>query len=389
MSALRVLAVGGCRPNFVKLAPLFAEMRRHADLEPLLVHTGQHYDRALSQVFFEELGLPAPDVALAVGSGSHGAQTARLIEGMETVLREQLPDLVLVVGDVNSTLAGALAAVKLGFPVAHVEAGLRSGDREMPEEINRVLTDAVSDLLFATEASAVANLRAEGIAADRIHLVGNVMVDALRANLGKLGTAAAREAPWPARPYALLTLHRPENVDDAEILARILAAAGRLARRLPVLFPVHPRTRRALAAAGHGSGQAAGGVEALPPLGYLEFLALMRDAALVLTDSGGVQEETTALGVPCLTLRQTTERPATVEAGTNRVVGTDPDAIVAAALAALDGEERPARLPALWDGAAAGRIVAVLRREAGALKDLHRALRTRNGCSRQRREAAA
>ena len=378
MSDLRVLAVAGCRPNFVKLAPILAEFRRRDGIEAIFVHTGQHYDAALSGVFLTELELPPPDAWLEVGSGSHAAQTARALEGMERVLLEHEPDVVLVPGDVNSTLAAALAAAKLGFPVAHVEAGLRSFDREMPEEVNRVLTDAISELLFATEGSAIANLRREGVRADRIHLVGNVMVDALAANKAKIAASNAVERFGLApRRYAVLTLHRPENVDDRERAAPILEAIERLAGEVEILFPVHPRTRAALERGGALGRLEAAGVHLASPLGYHDFLRLVDQAGFVMTDSGGLQEESTALGVPCLTLRRTTERPATVHEGSNRLVGNDPAAIVAAARQAIDGRARETRLPELWDGKAAERIADTLLEETPRLRSTTSALRAR------------
>lgn len=399
MSPLRILAVAGCRPNFVKLGPLLKEAHRHDAIEALLVHTGQHYDQRLSGVFFRDLDLPEPDVHLEVGSGSHAVQTARVMEQMEAVLLDRRPDLVLVVGDVNSTVASALTAVKMGFPVAHVEAGLRSFDREMPEEVNRLLTDAVSDYLFATERSAVENLRREGVADERVHLVGNVMVDALLGSLETIAGACTRRRWGLERGgYAVLTLHRPENVDDPAAAGRIMAAVQELQRQVPVVFPVHPRTRQRFRQMSLWEGlEAAPGVLLAEPLGYVEFLGLIRDAALVLTDSGGLQEETTVLGVPCLTLRPGTERPATVEEGTNRIVGREPVAVVRAARAALNGSGatggpsgRPAarRVPELWDGRAAERIVNVLLRDAEEIRELHRPLRERATCGRTPASAA-
>ncbi|HUP41800.1 MAG TPA: UDP-N-acetylglucosamine 2-epimerase (non-hydrolyzing) [Thermoanaerobaculia bacterium] len=383
MSELRVLAVAGCRPNFVKLGPLMRELRRHDAIRPLLVHTGQHYDHRMSGVFFRDLALPAPDVHLEVGSGSHAVQTARVMERMETALLEHLPDLVLLVGDVNSTVAAALTAVKLGIPVAHVEAGLRSFDREMPEEVNRVLTDAISDLLFATEPSAVENLRREGIADGKVHFVGNVMVDALLASLPEISRSNALERfGLRSRGYAVLTLHRPDNVEDPEAARRIVAAVAELARRLPVVFPVHPRTRARFEAIGLWAElEDAPGILPTGPLGYLDFLRLVQEAALVLTDSGGLQEESTVLGVPCVTLRESTERPVTVAEGTNRLAGRDPRRILAAADEALgagrEARREPARVPELWDGRAAERIVEVLLAEAGRIRELYRNLRER------------
>jgi len=361
---LRVLNVVGARPNLVKIAPLLREMRRHAEIEPILVHTGQHYDEKLSDVFFRQMGIPEPDVNLEVGSGSHAWQTAEILRRIEPVLVERRPDFVLVVGDVNSTVAASLAAVKLGIPVVHVEAGLRSFDRGMPEEINRVVTDALSDYLFVTEEDAIGNLLREGKSRERIHLVGNVMIDALQhflpvAQKSKIAEELGLAADGGVRPFALLTLHRPSNVDNSEILGSLLGAVGEVARDLPVIFPVHPRTEERLRGL---TSQDRNGLRLVPPLGYLDFLCLMSRARLVLTDSGGIQEETTALGVPCLTLRENTERPVTVSEGTNEIVGQDPARIVAAARAALAGRSKKGRVPKLWDGHAAERIVEILLR---------------------------
>ncbi len=375
-----LMCVVGARPNFMKAAPLLAAFAEGPTPLPCsLVHTGQHYDAAMKEAFFRQLAIPEPDVDLGVGSGSHAWQTAEIMRRFEPVLAAQRPQLLIVVGDVNSTLACALVAAKLGVPVAHVEAGLRSFDRAMPEEINRVLTDQLSELLFVTEPSARENLLREGVAPWRIHFVGNVMIDTLRAHEARAVPAAdtlARLAPRAVRRaaehgYALLTLHRPSNVDRPEVLRGILEAVAVLARRLPVVFPVHPRTRAALARLGLEDDLAAAGVALTGPLGYLETLGLMREARLVLTDSGGMQEETTALGVPCLTLRESTERPVTLTHGTNTLVGTDPARIRAAAGQALSGARPAARMPELWDGQAARRIRAVLERwlrDRGALR---------------------
>jgi UDP-N-acetylglucosamine 2-epimerase (non-hydrolysing) len=382
-AALRILAVAGCRPNFVKLGPLLRETARRPEIETVLVHTGQHYDRRMSEGFFRDLELPEPDVGLEVGSGAHASQTARLMAAMEGTLLDQAPDLALVVGDVNSPVAAALTAVKLGVPVAHVEAGLRSFDRQMPEEVNRVVTDSISELLFASEPSAVDNLRREGVAGDRVRLVGNVMVDALLGSLDRLPADPAALHGLAAGGYAVATLHRPENVDDPETAAGLVSAIETLQRWLPIVFPVHPRTRERLERMELWQRLAGcPGLRPTEPLGYLEFLGLVRDAALVLTDSGGLQEETTTLGVPCLTLRDSTERPATVDHGTNRVVGRRPEAIVEAALealGALDGDrpQAPPRRPELWDGLASRRIVEVLVDRADHLKSLYPRLRER------------
>jgi UDP-N-acetylglucosamine 2-epimerase (non-hydrolysing) len=358
---MKLIAVAGARPNFMKVAPLMWEIDRRDGVEAYLVHTGQHYDERMSRLFFEELEIPRPDVDLGVGSGSHAVQTAEVMKRFEPVVLERKPDAVLVVGDVNSTIACALVAVKLGVPVAHVEAGLRSFDRTMPEEINRILTDAISQWLFVTERSGVENLRREGVPADRIYLVGNVMIDTLLAcrELSRRSTIRD-DLHLAARPFGVLTLHRPANVDDPAVLAGILTAIGRIQRELPIVFPVHPRTRKALE--GHDL-TAWPGLIVTEPLGYLDFMKLLAEAHLVLTDSGGIQEETTVLGVPCLTLRNNTERPVTLDQGTNRLVGQDPNRIVAAATRVLLEPPGAGRVPDLWDGRAAARIIDVLTTE--------------------------
>ncbi len=357
----RILVVAGARPNFMKVAPLLRVLHARAGFEPILVHTGQHYDAAMSGGFFSDLGIPEPDVNLGVGSGSHAEQTGQVLIKIEQLIVERSPDVILVVGDVNSTLAATLAAVKLQVPVAHVEAGLRSGDRAMPEEINRVLTDAVSTWLFVTEEAGRTNLLREGVDPARIHLVGNVMIDTLMGNLTR-----ARELDTLTRlgleagGYAVLTLHRPSNVDDPARLRSLFDALETIHRRVPIVFPIHPRTRAAIEERLGGRGPA---LQLTEPLGYLDFLRLMADARLVLTDSGGIQEETTVLGVPCLTLRDNTERPITVSEGTNTIVGSDPTAVVAAALDVLESGGKAGRSPSLWDGRAAERIIDVLERE--------------------------
>jgi UDP-N-acetylglucosamine 2-epimerase (non-hydrolysing) len=349
-----VLHVVGARPNFMKVAPLVASLARRGTAQRL-VHTGQHFDERMSGVFFEELGLPRPDAYLGVGSGTHAEQTARVMLAFERALAEArpAPALVVVPGDVNSTVAAALVAAKLGIPVAHLEAGLRSRDRTMPEELNRIVTDHLSDLLLTPSPDADRNLAAEGIADGKVARVGNLMIDTLHAHLPRARALAVPERLGLVRGrYAVVTLHRPSNVDDPAVLSRLLAALARVARELPVVFPVHPRTRARLAAP--DLAKAAAALKLVEPQGYLEFLSLTSAARLVLTDSGGLQEESTALGVPCLTLRENTERPITVAEGTNEVVGTDPERIVAAALRALEGRVS-ARCPALWDGRAAER----------------------------------
>lgn len=349
----------GARPNFMKVAPVMHEMAQYPrEFEQILVHTGQHYDTLMSRVFFEELGLPRPDVNLEVGSGSHTWQTAQVMSRFEPVVEEISPDWVVVVGDVNSTLACALVCSKMGIGVAHVEAGLRSYDRSMPEEINRLLTDQISDLLFTPSSDADENLLREGVAEEKVHFVGNVMIDTLVRLLPKA------QAQWPGlrerfglQRYLLVTLHRPSNVDEIEGLKGILEALSEISNEIAVLFPVHPRTRRRI----HDFGlqEAAQGVQLLEPFGYLNFLALQAHADLVLTDSGGIQEETTYLGVPCLTARPNTERPVTIRSGTNQLVESSRHALVEAIRGRLAAEKVPRRVPPLWDGHTAKRIVRV------------------------------
>jgi len=360
---LKIMVIAGARPNFIKIAPLMTALAEVRGCIPLLVHTGQHYDAGMSDVFFQELQIPRPMYTLGVGSGSHGAQTARVMLAFEPLLQQEHPDWVVVVGDVNSTLACALTAAKQEVPVAHVEAGLRSFDRTMPEEINRQLTDAVSELLFIPSAEAHVNLQREGIAVAKIHLVGNIMIDTLR-QYETVARARHTCASYglQAGNYALVTLHRPSNVDDPERLQGLLRMLVCLQARLPVLFPAHPRTQARLQAWDVELPQ---GLRLCNPVGYLDFLSLMADARLVLTDSGGVQEETTALGVPCLTLRENTERPVTVTYGTNLVVGTDPDRILAAIERVLASDPGPGRLPPLWDGKTAPRIAHILAQVGG------------------------
>jgi UDP-N-acetylglucosamine 2-epimerase (non-hydrolysing) len=355
-----LLCVVGARPNFMKMAPILRALAAQRRLRPALVHTGQHYDAAMSETFFAELAIPAPDVHLGVGSGSHAVQTAEVMKRFEPVL-EAHPEArgVVVVGDVNSTLAAGLVAAKRGVKVAHVEAGLRSWDRTMPEEINRVLTDQIADLLFTTERGARDNLAREGIADERIFFVGNVMIDTLFAELARAVPARETLRRDPGA-YAVLTLHRPSNVDDPAALRAILGAVAAIARRMPVVFPVHPRTRERIGAANLDSLLRAPGIEASAPLGYRTMLGLLREARLVLTDSGGIQEETTALGVPCFTLRPSTERPTTITEGTNTLVGNDPAAIAAAFEDLMATGGKAGRRPELWDGRAAERIVEVL-----------------------------
>ena len=362
-----LLCVVAARPNLMKMAPILAALGRQAPaLRVTLLHTGQHYDPAMSGQVFADLGMRAPDIALDVGSGSHAQQTAEIMRRFDAVLDAHpplAPDAVLVVGDVNSTLACALVAAKRAMPVIHVEAGLRSGDRRMPEEINRLLTDQLSSLLLTSEPGARANLLREGVAAERIVFTGNVMIDSLRQQLPRaVAPAATLRAHGHACPpaFGVLTLHRPSIVDAGAQLAALLDALGQLSRQLPLLFPVHPRTQAALRLAGLQDRLAQLPLVRLPPLGYLEMLGLMQAARLVLTDSGGIQEESTALGVPCLTLRDNTERPVTVSDGTNTLAGTHPPTILALARAILETGGKRGRLPPLWDGHAAARIAAAI-----------------------------
>lgn len=352
-----VVYVVGARPNYMKIAPLMEAMNGAAGIRQLLVNTGQHYDEAMSKGFLRELGLPAPDVDLNVGSASHAVQTANVMIGFERVCLAETPDLVVVAGDVNSTMAATLVAAKLLIPVAHLEAGLRSFDRRMPEEVNRIVTDRLADLLLTPSADADENLRAEGVADEKIHLVGNIMIDTLMRHLplATLDRLAGRVSVQD-REYAALTLHRPSNVDDPNAFRSILDALAVIAGRLPVIFPVHPRTRERLRTFGV---EMPPGVVLTEPLGYIDFLSLTSHARIVITDSGGLQEESTALGIPCLTLRENTERPVTVTDGTNRVVGTDTRAILAAFDMAMAGQVS-AKRPPLWDGHTAGRAAAVL-----------------------------
>jgi UDP-N-acetylglucosamine 2-epimerase (non-hydrolysing) len=360
--------VAGTRPNFMKVAPILRAARDFPTVEPRLVHTGQHYDEQMSSRFFDELGIPEPDVHLAVGSASHAVQTARIMEAFDRVLDTEAPDVVVVVGDVNSTLACALVAAKRLLPVAHVEAGLRSGDRTMPEEINRILTDHLSEYLFTTEPAAGENLRREGIPAERIHYVGNVMVDSLVAHRDRAAASTiGSRLGLTDRDYALCTLHRPGNVDDEAAAANTVRALEALLERLPVVLPLHPRTEarmREFALLPRLTRLPR--LMIVPPLGYLDCLALMAGARVVLTDSGGIQEETTALGVPCLTFRETTERPITVEQGTNVVVGVSPDRVGTEVDRVLSGPVRASHRPPLWDGRAAWRVLDVLAARTGA-----------------------
>ena len=361
------ILVVGARPNFMKIAPLYRAMERRG-LPLLLLHTGQHYDEKMSKVFFEDLGMPEPDVYLGIGSGSHANQTARIMLEFDQVCDEWEPRCVVVVGDVNSTIGCALVASKRGIQVAHVEAGLRSGDWSMPEEINRVVTDRLSDALFTPSPDGDQNLLAEGIDSSKIFRVGNIMIDTLFEHL----EAAKSTESWKTMKvaeggYGLVTLHRPSNVDREETLAALVAVLCEISERLPLVFPIHPRTRARAEAFGlMDQLEQSSGIRLAPPLGYLEFQGLMSSARLVLTDSGGLQEETTALGIPCLTLRPNTERPITITEGTNRLVGADPDAIRKAFNLAMDSKMRSGECPELWDGKTAGRITDILEGMCGS-----------------------
>jgi UDP-N-acetylglucosamine 2-epimerase (non-hydrolysing) len=365
----RVDCIVGARPNFVKIAPIMRALKARGTFAVRLIHTGQHYDVAMNAVFFEELSIPEPDINLEVGSDSNTGQTARIMLGLEKVFAESHPDMLIVVGDVNSTLAAALVASKLLIPLAHVEAGLRSNDRTMPEEINRLVTDRLSDLLLTTERAAAANLIREGVAPEQIHFVGNVMIDTLRASLDRAVPArstireyGASEAFLSAAQagYCFVTLHRPSNVDDPAALKGLLDALSDMSRDLPLLFAMHPRTKAIVAANGLQDMLRGARVLMTPPLSYLRALGLLREAQLAITDSGGVQEETTALGVPCLTVRENTERPITITEGTNILIGTSPDALRRGFYEVLASGGKRGRVPEFWDGKAAERIASHL-----------------------------
>ncbi|MFH1028095.1 MAG: UDP-N-acetylglucosamine 2-epimerase (non-hydrolyzing) [Pseudomonadota bacterium] len=359
---MNIVHVVGARPNFMKVAPVREALAHYEGVSQVLLHTGQHYDVNMSDVFFQQLGMPAPDINLEVGSGSHAFQTAQVMMRFEEAVLTEKPELVLVYGDVNSTIAAALVCAKLGIAVGHVEAGLRSFDRTMPEEINRMLTDRIADLLFTPSADGDENLLQEGISAEKIHLVGNVMIDTL---VRMLPEAAAQWDNLAGKlkivddPYLLVTLHRPSNVDEPVMLAQIMAALDELSEQIQVLFPIHPRTRARIAASGltfRGNGR----LQLIDPIGYLDFLSLQQHARLVITDSGGIQEETTFLGVPCLTIRENTERPVTVTMGTNTLVGQDMTLLRGEINRRLAGEVKKGSIPPLWDGKAGERIAEII-----------------------------
>lgn len=376
-----IYLVAGARPNFMKIAPIVRALQAQSPktLSYKIIHTGQHYDREMNDVFFEELGIPQPDVFMAAGGGSHAQQTAKIMVGFEELCQNERPAAVLVVGDVNSTLACSIVAKKLNIPVAHVEAGLRSGDMTMPEEINRLVTDSISDWFFVTEPAALEHLRREGKPESAVHYVGHVMVDNVlyqADKLAQLDTSAFETSAFKQRcrdageRYGVVTLHRPSNVDDAETFTRIAGALKEISNELPLIFPVHPRTRANIDKFGIDLGP---NITLAGPQAYMAFLNLWKDAAVILTDSGGLQEETTALGVPCVTIRENTERPVTVDEGSNVLAGTDPAAIMLEARKILRGEGKQGRRPHLWDGKAAERIVAVLATELA--KELQRELK--------------
>lgn len=368
---MKILSIVGARPNFIKIASIADAINNHNDnantlqkIDHCIVHTGQHYDEKMSDLFFRELGIPTPDINLGVGSGSHAVQTAEIMKKIEPVLLEYQPHFLLVVGDVNSTIACALVGAKLGLRIVHVEAGLRSFDRSMPEEINRILTDAISDILFTTEPSGAINLLKEGVAQDKIHFVGNVMIDTLLKHLPSaeeksviLEKFALKDNSGGVQSYGVVTLHRPSNVDNPIILNSIVQTLNKISKHLELIFPVHPRARQNMERNG---ANLSGSIRLIEPLGYLDFLKLLNNSCLVLTDSGGIQEETTILGIPCLTMRDNTERPVTVEQGSNRLVGNDSDVIFREACLSLQRKKSITTKPELWDGFAGRRIVQIL-----------------------------
>jgi UDP-N-acetylglucosamine 2-epimerase (non-hydrolysing) len=360
--SVKIINIVGARPNLMKIAPLMHAYEASENIDPLLVHTGQHYDENMSDLFFRQLGIPEPDLNLEVGSSSHAVQTADIMRAFEPIVLDHQPDAVLVVGDVNSTIACGIVAVKLGIKLIHVEAGLRSGDRTMPEEINRIITDSISDILFCTEQSGIDNLRQEGVPKEKVHLVGNVMIDTLLQHQEKADDSTVLgDLGLEERGYAVLTLHRPSNVDNRDLLEGLIGVLEEIQNDLPVIFPIHPRTRSRLQEFGFSPRlDAMPDLRLLEPVGYLDFLKLTASAKIVLTDSGGIQEETTILKVPCLTLRENTERPVTLEIGSNQLVGTDPQKILTAYRAVRDSTLEKFSIPPLWDGHAAERIVRVL-----------------------------
>lgn len=360
----KIISVVGARPNFMKVAPIHKAFQKsgvnHSGINHLICHTGQHYDEKMSRIFFDDLELPYPDFYLGVGSGSHAEQTAKVMIKFEKILMQEKPEVIIVVGDVNSTIACSLVASKLNVKVVHVEAGLRSFDRTMPEEINRLLTDSISDFLFVTEKSGITNLKKEGTADEKIYFVGNVMIDSLVQYLPKTENSEIfNELQLGKNEYILVTLHRPSNVDSGSFLSQLISTLNNLGQKEKIIFPVHPRTKKNLAELGLEENLSKN-VILTDPIGYIDFLALTKNAGLVITDSGGIQEETTFLGVQCITVRENTERPVTVEIGTNQLIGTDLKKVEVAAMKVLKGEKKCGKIPELWDGKAAERIVKVL-----------------------------
>jgi UDP-N-acetylglucosamine 2-epimerase (non-hydrolysing) len=358
---MKVITVAGARPNFIKIAPIYRAFKKKADVfDHLICHTGQHFDRNMSKIFFDQLEMPEPDFNLGVGSGSHADQTARIMVEFEKIMIQEKPDLILVPGDVNSTLACSVVASKMGIKIGHVEAGLRSFDRDMPEEINRIVTDVLSDYLFVSEESGMVNLKNEGVDDGKVYFVGNVMIDSLVHFLPTIKESGIlKELGLEAGKYTLMTFHRPSNVDDADSLAELVGMLNRLAEKSKLVFPMHPRTRKNLEK--HGlDGRLAKSILILEPIGYIDFLALTRSAELVITDSGGIQEETTYLGVQCITVRDNTERPVTVTVGCNQLIGTELAAVEKTAVEVLDGNRKKGTIPELWDGQTAERIVEII-----------------------------
>ncbi len=359
---IKIINVVGARPNFMKIAPIQREMAKYDNIQPVLVHTGQHYDERMSKLFFDDLQLPKPDIYLDVRSGSHAVQTAKVMMAFEEVLKQEKPDLVIVVGDVNSTAACSMVAAKMETKIAHVEAGLRSFDRTMPEEINRLVTDVLSDFLFVTEKSGLENLKHEGIDDSKVHFVGHVMIDSLIyfEPMAEKSTVL-QDLQLEPQNYGLITLHRPSNVDHKENFLKLLNAFEHIEKQIPLIFPIHPRSQKMIDQFGlRDKVEKMKNLRLLEPLGYLDFMKLLHNAKLVLTDSGGIQEETTYLGIPCITMRENTERPITVEVGTNVLVGTDTERIIEEAQKVLDGNAKKGQIPELWDGKAAERIVRIL-----------------------------
>ena len=366
MSKTKIVLVVGARPNFMKSAPLMRELLQNDDrFETVLIHTGQHYDHTLSQLFFDELRMPKPDLHLGVGSGSHAEQTASLLVELEKAFLKLEPNLVVVFGDINSTMAAAIVAAKLCIKLAHVEAGLRSFDHTMPEEINRIVTDRLSDYLFVSEESGLKNLKSEGVPAEKIFYTGNIMIDSLVSNLEVAQRSDILERlSLEENNYVTMTMHRPANVDDRGSLGALMDGIAKIGEQMPVVFPCHPRTARRMEEFGMAGSENGKGLRLIEPLGYLDFLKLQSKSRLVLTDSGGIQEETTYLGIPCLTMRENTERPATVDIGTNVICGTKPEVITEAVLKVIEGGGKKGSVPELWDGRTAGRIVDILKQVA-------------------------